>query len=227
MRSTRFETTSRPDSSSIFRCATPACSPTWSRRWLRSEKSPAPSTICWTSPRRTTRQRSTRRSPPRRYGGQVRAVLRGAGRQRGRQPDRIDGADDHGSTRRAGRWPDHRDVPADLPARSRRRRRLIRLFSFGPYLDTLAAHGWVIATFVAWLGLAFGSFLNVVIYRLPVMLDRQWKGSARELLELPAQDHEARFDLIAPASRCPACATPIRAIHNVPVLSWLWLRGRC
>lgn len=81
---------------------------------------------------------------------------------------------------------------------------------------------------VVWLGLAVGSFLNVVIYRLPVMLERRWRVDARELLTLPTDGAtEARFDLIAPRSRCPSCETPITAWQNVPIASWLWLRGRC
>jgi len=98
----------------------------------------------------------------------------------------------------------------------------------------------------ALLGLVVGSFLNVVIYRLPVMLDREWKRQAlevlgfnappageperkaRELLGVgPAAADTAPFDLSRPRSTCPACKTQIRAVHNVPVLSWLLLRGRC
>jgi len=77
------------------------------------------------------------------------------------------------------------------------------------------------------LGLLVGSFLNVVIYRMPVMLDRQWRRQAEELEGgTPAAPAE-RFDLVRPRSTCRACKTPIRAIHNIPVLSWLLLRGRC
>src|SRR5690606_25358552 len=76
------------------------------------------------------------------------------------------------------------------------------------------------------LGLLVGSFLNVVIYRLPVMLDRGWKAQAREVLDLPAETAEP-LSLVAPRSRCPHCGELIRAWQNVPVLSWLLLRGRC
>ena len=77
------------------------------------------------------------------------------------------------------------------------------------------------------LGLLVGSFLNVVIYRMPVMLDRQWRRQAEELEgRTPAVPAE-RFDLIHPRSTCRACKAPIQAIHNIPVLSWLLLRGRC
>lgn len=76
------------------------------------------------------------------------------------------------------------------------------------------------------LGLLVGSFLNVLVYRLPVMLERDWLAQARELLELPAEQ-AATFNLLWPQSRCPRCETPIRAWQNIPLLSWLALCGRC
>jgi len=116
------------------------------------------------------------------------------------------------------------------------------------------------------LGLVVGSFLNVVIYRLPLMLERQWReecaenappgdalpgstssagelaasasemASANEVTNLPgtapapapaAKVRPEPFNLVVPRSACPACHAPIRAIHNVPLLSWLLLRGKC
>lgn len=76
------------------------------------------------------------------------------------------------------------------------------------------------------LGLLVGSFLNVVAHRLPLMLERQWQ---REAAQLQGQEPAAlpRYDLIQPRSACPACHTPIAARHNIPVLGWLWLKGRC
>jgi leader peptidase (prepilin peptidase)/N-methyltransferase len=75
-------------------------------------------------------------------------------------------------------------------------------------------------------GLLVGSFLNVVIYRLPKMMDRDWRVHCAELRGevLPEQE---RFSLAWPGSRCPACGHAITAMENVPVLSWLFLRGRC
>ncbi|MGO9037436.1 MAG: prepilin peptidase [Steroidobacteraceae bacterium] len=83
------------------------------------------------------------------------------------------------------------------------------------------------------LGLVIGSFLNVVIYRLPVMLEHEWRAQALELLpsaaaattitSVPAQ----RIGLSTPRSACPACGAPIRAWQNIPVISWAVLRGRC
>ncbi|HFD80314.1 MAG TPA: prepilin peptidase [Gammaproteobacteria bacterium] len=76
------------------------------------------------------------------------------------------------------------------------------------------------------LGLLVGSFLNVVIYRLPLMMDREWKAQAREQLgQEPVE--EAPLSLARPASRCPACGHRIRFYENIPVLSYLLLRGRC
>jgi leader peptidase (prepilin peptidase) / N-methyltransferase len=83
------------------------------------------------------------------------------------------------------------------------------------------------------LGLIVGSFLNVVIYRLPIMLERQWREQCADLgaadagaTTVPALRAE-RFNLIVPRSACPACKSPIGATHNVPLLSYLLLRGRC
>lgn len=76
------------------------------------------------------------------------------------------------------------------------------------------------------LGLAVGSFLNVVIARLPRMLDNGWRTSARAILELPARD-TPRFNLAWPASACPGCQAPIRAWQNIPLLSFVLQRGRC
>jgi leader peptidase (prepilin peptidase)/N-methyltransferase len=79
------------------------------------------------------------------------------------------------------------------------------------------------------LGLLVGSFLNVVIYRLPKMMDREWRQQCAALAgSAPDAAAEAEpFSLVRPRSACPDCKTPIKARHNVPVLGWLWLRGRC
>ena len=82
------------------------------------------------------------------------------------------------------------------------------------------------------IGLLVGSFLNVVIYRLPIMLDREWRTQAAELVQGGSGDAAAltlppEFNLLRPRSACPACGAPITALQNVPVVSWLVLRGRC
>jgi leader peptidase (prepilin peptidase)/N-methyltransferase len=81
-------------------------------------------------------------------------------------------------------------------------------------------------TFFGLLGLIFGSFLNVVIHRLPLMMEREWQIQCAELRgeETPASEP---FSLVRPRSRCPHCGHLISAFENIPVLSWLLLRGRC
>ena len=93
-------------------------------------------------------------------------------------------------------------------------------------LDLFAHFGGLTLTAVLLLGLIVGSFLNVVIHRLPGMLDHGWKQQCRELLQLDPDPTEVP-GLIVPRSRCPQCGTAIRAIDNIPVLSYLFLRGRC
>lgn len=76
------------------------------------------------------------------------------------------------------------------------------------------------------LGLLIGSFLNVVIYRFPKMLERGWAADCAELNGQPAPEAEP-FNLVTPRSRCRQCGHEIRWYENVPVVSWLVLRGRC
>jgi len=82
------------------------------------------------------------------------------------------------------------------------------------------------ASIGAVVGLCIGSFLNVVIHRLPKMLDRGWRAQCAELAgETPPQ--EPAYNLVVPRSQCPACGHRITALENVPVVSYLVLRGRC
>ena len=116
-------------------------------------------------------------------------------------------------------------------------------------LDALAVSPvfFICATFVA--GLAVGSFLNVVVYRVPVMMEREWRAqcaqyatqapatagtatvTAAAAAQPPATDPvdglPARFNLMVPRSACPKCGAGITALQNIPVISWLLLRGRC
>jgi leader peptidase (prepilin peptidase)/N-methyltransferase len=76
--------------------------------------------------------------------------------------------------------------------------------------------------------LLVGSFLNVVIYRLPVMMERAWRAQCDEMAATPAGElPEGRFDLIAPQSRCPSCGHQITALQNIPVISYVLLGGKC
>jgi leader peptidase (prepilin peptidase)/N-methyltransferase len=103
----------------------------------------------------------------------------------------------------------------------------------------LSASPVLLAVVAGTFGLTVGSFLNVVIYRLPVMLQRDWEQQCREMLagaaapedsgsteREPAEPDET-FNLVTPRSRCGACGTPIKSYQNIPLISYLILRGRC
>ena len=93
--------------------------------------------------------------------------------------------------------------------------------------DALAVVAAWPATTAGLLGLLVGSFLNVVILRLPPRLMHQWRADARELLELPDPGEAAPPNLVTRASHCPKCGHGLAWWENIPVLSWLALRGRC
>jgi len=88
------------------------------------------------------------------------------------------------------------------------------------------------ASIIGLIGLCIGSFLNVVIYRLPIMMERVWRNQSADFLEITLPENRAEidvepFNLCIPNSTCPACKAPIKAWQNIPVLSYLILRGRC
>jgi leader peptidase (prepilin peptidase)/N-methyltransferase len=85
---------------------------------------------------------------------------------------------------------------------------------------------WFLITVGVLLGLAIGSFLNVVIHRLPRMLERQWRADCAELTGAPPAPEE-KVNLVVPRSACPACGHRITALENVPVASYLVLGGKC
>lgn len=106
----------------------------------------------------------------------------------------------------------------------------------------MAGYGWLAQPAVLpWVALAFGlcigSFLNVVIHRLPRMMERDWRKQCTELaasaadpqggFPVPPAPSEARYNLLVPRSACPGCGHRITALENIPVLSWLALRGKC
>ena len=118
-------------------------------------------------------------------------------------------------------------------------------------LDAFATYPALLIASVFILSLLVGSFLNVVIHRLPIMLDREWRAQAREMLagpEDPAGDPNqgslfqdfpfgqgsrvrpfanAPYNLVVPRSACPQCGAPVKAHQNIPILSYLVLGGRC
>ena len=77
--------------------------------------------------------------------------------------------------------------------------------------------------------LLIGSFLNVIIHRLPIMMEREWRNQVAELQKTPSEKEliEGRFDLTIPRSRCPSCGKLITPLQNIPVISYLFLKGRC
>ncbi|OFV45738.1 methyltransferase [Neisseria sp. HMSC15C08] len=92
-------------------------------------------------------------------------------------------------------------------------------------LDTLAPFAIPLAVIV---GLLIGSFLNVVIYRVPVMMERGWTQFAKEHLQLELTEEEQQpFNLMKPDSRCPKCYAPVKAWQNIPIVSYLMLGGKC
>jgi len=109
--------------------------------------------------------------------------------------------------------------------------------------DLLATTPWLLVGCAFVLALLVGSFLNVVIHRLPIMLDRQWRAQAQDMLAEPEPQAAMaagagagagtgapppqRYNLLTPRSACPHCSAPIRSHQNIPVLSWLLLGGRC
>ena len=101
-------------------------------------------------------------------------------------------------------------------------------------LDTFRAVPWFFVGTAIVLGLMVGSFLNVVIHRLPIMLERDWKAQCLEYLgdEVAVKQPESvakanKYNLVVPRSACPSCGQGITALQNIPVLSYLFLGGKC
>ena len=102
-------------------------------------------------------------------------------------------------------------------------------------INLLASNQAVLIAFSVVLGLLVGSFLNVVIYRLPLMLQRDWKAQCYEFLELKAPEAKDvstaagfdKFNLIKPDSHCPHCHTAVKAWQNIPLVSYALLGGKC
>ena len=93
-------------------------------------------------------------------------------------------------------------------------------------MDFLQAEPAIFVGLVFVIGLMVGSFLNVVIHRLPKMMEAEWRAQCAELNGQPPVE-AARYDLWLPRSACTCCGHPITALENIPLVSWLALRGRC
>ena len=95
------------------------------------------------------------------------------------------------------------------------------------FLEFFQQNQWAFLLFIVFIGLSIGSFLNVVVFRLPKMMERQWQRDCLELQGELAEIDDKPFNLSHPSSHCPACGHPIKPWENIPILSWLLLRGRC
>lgn len=95
--------------------------------------------------------------------------------------------------------------------------------------NILFGHPTVTVLSMIILGCIFGSFINVICYRLPIMMKRQWYADCADLKsQVPFEDtYPKTFNLCLPRSRCTHCDTAIPAYHNIPILSFFWLKGRC
>ena len=100
--------------------------------------------------------------------------------------------------------------------------------------DAFRAVPWFFIGTSVSLGLLVGSFLNVVIHRLPIMLERDWKAQCLEYLgdkivvkQSEPSSGQGKYNLVVPRSSCPGCGSPITALQNIPILSYAILRGKC
>jgi leader peptidase (prepilin peptidase)/N-methyltransferase len=110
------------------------------------------------------------------------------------------------------------------------------------FINLMAQHPWLFAAISFVFAATIGSFLNVVIHRLPVMMKREWQQECNQYLkeyhqpliapiadklDAPIDAFPAKYNLIVPGSACPKCNTAIKPWHNLPIVGWLMLRGRC
>ena len=94
-------------------------------------------------------------------------------------------------------------------------------------IELLQTNSTVLIVCAMLLGLCVGSFLNVVAYRLPKMMEQEFAEACREQFGVPVETQDAPISLAQPASACPSCGTRIKPWHNIPLFGWLLLRGRC
>ncbi|MFY8273607.1 prepilin peptidase [Pseudoalteromonas sp. SSDWG2] len=103
---------------------------------------------------------------------------------------------------------------------------------YSEVLNLMQSQPWFFITTVFLVSLAIGSFLNVVIYRIPKIMQNQWQSECRllladELADSSQPQQSAPFNLITPSSTCPKCNTKIKPWHNIPILGWVFLGGKC
>ncbi len=95
-------------------------------------------------------------------------------------------------------------------------------------MDIFLYYPWLFPVLAALFGLIIGSFLNVVIHRLPIIMEREWQSECAESFpDAQIEKPHGTYTLSTPRSTCPSCSTQLRIRDNVPVVSWLLLRGKC
>lgn len=99
--------------------------------------------------------------------------------------------------------------------------------SFHTFFELLASLPNIYYPFILILGLLVGSFLNVVIFRTPKMMEQEFRRDCCDFLDIDNSDTSPKMSLSRPNSTCPKCGTPIKPWHNIPVISYLLLKGKC
>ena len=99
--------------------------------------------------------------------------------------------------------------------------------SVNQMIELIVATPVLAITLVGLFGLLIGSFLNVVIHRVPLMMEQEFRRECEEYQSIENPTNTAPLTLSKPASHCPKCNSKIRWYQNVPVISWLYLRGKC
>ncbi|OIQ24256.1 A24 family peptidase [uncultured Vibrio sp.] len=95
-------------------------------------------------------------------------------------------------------------------------------------MEVFELHPWLFTTLSVIFGLIVGSFLNVVIHRLPIIMEREWRQECADAFpEYKISPPDGHYSLSIPRSTCPKCNTQLRLIDNIPVISWLMLKGKC
>lgn len=95
-------------------------------------------------------------------------------------------------------------------------------------MDIFDFNPWLFPTLATIFGLIIGSFLNVVIHRLPLIMEREWRQECAEAFpEYHIEPPKGVYNLSIPRSSCPKCQSPIRLVDNIPIISWLMLKGKC
>lgn len=93
--------------------------------------------------------------------------------------------------------------------------------------DLMSQNPWFVYLCIGLLSLCVGSLLNVVIYRLPIMLQREWKEECCQHLGIPYDDERTTFNLFFPRSHCPICKSLVKSWQNIPIISYIFLKGTC